>query len=153
MLTADAELELRLGCATTFDACFDELANASLVEARERVDRHDLGVLVFWEERAGVVTAEAEASLREVVGAEAEELCVLRNVFCGQCSTWDLDHCSDGVFQLAGFETILLTDAGGCLVDDCLLVLELFCVSDKWDHDLWEHLDASLSGLQLPLRG
>ena len=60
---------------------FDELADAGLVEAGERVVGDDLGVLVVRQEaRAGVVPAEAEAGLGEVVGAEAEELGVLRDL-------------------------------------------------------------------------
>ena len=56
---------------------FDQLADAVDVDRLERVDRQDLLLQVRRHEPLDVVAAEAERHLRQVVGAEAEELGLL----------------------------------------------------------------------------
>ena len=122
-------LSFVLGLATTLDTQLDELADAGLVEAGERVVVHHLGVLVGGQERARVVPAEAETGLGEVVGAEAEELGVLGHIGGGERRAWDLDHRADGVLELDFLQPVLLTHLRSRFVDDGLLELELFGVA------------------------
>ena len=90
----------------------NELADADLVEACERVALVDLLVVVRAEELAGVVTAEAEGHLGQVVGAEGEELSLRRDLVCGQSGTRDLDHGTDKVLHVgAGIGDELIGDS------------------------------------------
>src|SRR5665647_2539862 len=69
VLAADADLEARPGAATPLDAHLHELADALLVEGRERVGRPDLLLLgdVEREELAGVVAAHARRLVLELL--------------------------------------------------------------------------------------
>ncbi len=55
MLSADADLQLRVGAAPFFRAELHQLADALLVDRLERILWQDLLVDVLGEERAGVV--------------------------------------------------------------------------------------------------
>ena len=57
VFSADADFKGLLGFASSFDTHFNELANAGLGEAGERVVANYLGVLIGWQERARVVPA------------------------------------------------------------------------------------------------
>ena len=135
MLTTDTDLEVVDGLATALDTHFDELTDTGLVEAGEWVDVDHFSFLIGWQEGAGVVAAEAETGLGEVVSSEAEELSVLSNFVCSESRTWDLNHGADGVFQLAGLDLVLGANFGCGFVDDGTLELELLGVTDEWDHD------------------
>src|SRR4051794_1949716 len=75
VLAADAQLELRLRLAAGPGGEPDEPADAGLVDRLERAPVHDLALYVLVEEAAlHVVAREAERRLREVVGAEREEV-------------------------------------------------------------------------------
>ena len=118
MLAADADLEIGLHLASAFGADGDELADAVLVDGDERVDLED-GVLgVVCEDRRGIVARQAEAGLREIVGAEGEEL--RAGVACGdlvgpQRGARQLDHGADLVVELGAG---LVLDGRGGGADD-----------------------------------
>ena len=57
----------------------------------------DLVLVVSAEELSGIVTAEAEGHLGQVIGAEAEELSLLGDLAGSQGCTGDLDHGTDPV--------------------------------------------------------
>ena len=45
---------------------------------------------VFRHERADIIAAESQCHLDQVVGAEAEEVCMLGDLVCSQGGAWDL---------------------------------------------------------------
>src|SRR5262249_42674801 len=78
VLAPDGELGAVLRLPAALDRDPHELADSIAVERLERVAREDLVLEVVREELAlGVVAREAERRLREVVGAEREEVGVL----------------------------------------------------------------------------
>jgi len=79
LFAADAELEVGPGLATLLDGDRHELTDAGPVNRGEGILLHDFEFRVAGQEAAGVVTRHAERRLREVVGAEAEELGGERN--------------------------------------------------------------------------
>ena len=93
--------------AAALGADLDEFADAVLIDGDERVDLDDLRVEVVAEDGRGIVAREAETGLRQVVGAEREELgarCRRRDLGGPQRRARQLDHGADLVGQLgAGF--------------------------------------------------
>jgi len=73
VLAADAEFDVGAGLSAKVDGDLHQLSDAVAVDRLERVAGEDLAVLVDGEEPVGVVAAEAERGLGQVVGAEAEE--------------------------------------------------------------------------------
>ena len=74
MFAADSAVQ-RLVCALTeLDCHIHELADADRVELGEGIELIDLARIVRRQEFSGVVARETEGHLREVVGAEAEEI-------------------------------------------------------------------------------
>ena len=100
MLTTDTDLEILLGLATSFDPELNELSNTCLIECGKWVVVYDLGILIGRQERAGVIPAQTQTGLGQVVGSEAEKLGVLSHFSGGQSSTWNLNHRSHRVGQL-----------------------------------------------------
>ena len=80
MLTADAQLDARTRRAAALGGDADQVADAFLVEADEGVLLEDALVDIGVQEPAGVVAADAEGGLGQVVGAEGEELGMLGQV-------------------------------------------------------------------------
>ena len=74
MLAADAELDVRPRLAAALGGDLHEFADAFLIERHERIGRQDALGRVGAEERGGVVARDAERRLRQIVGAEGEEL-------------------------------------------------------------------------------
>ena len=93
VLAADPDLHSLAGLAALFHRDLHQPPHAFLVDRLERVARQDLLLQVADDERAlGVVAREAERGLRQVVGAEGEELRLLRDLARGQRGARDLDH-------------------------------------------------------------
>src|SRR6478672_3768085 len=80
VLAADANLEVFAHPAAALDADPHQRADAIAIDRHERIARQDAARRVDAEERRGVVTADAEGGLGQVVGAEREELGGLRNL-------------------------------------------------------------------------
>src|SRR4051794_11797240 len=80
VLAADAYLESLAGLAASLDADAHHLANAFAIDRHERIDLEDAARRIDAEEACGIVAADAERRLREVVGAEGEELRRLRDL-------------------------------------------------------------------------
>ena len=74
MLAANAELEVRPRGPAAFGGEAHQLAHAFDVQRLERVVRQDAAVAIGAQEGAGVIAGNAEGGLRQVVGAEGEEL-------------------------------------------------------------------------------
>ncbi len=92
------------------------------------VERHEL---------RRVVTREAEGRLRQVVGAEREELRLLGDAPGRHGGPRQLDHRADQIGQL---DPVLLQDLVGDLADQVLLRLHLRHHPDQRDHDLGDDL-------------
>ena len=133
LLAADAQLDVRAGLTSQLRGHLDEAADAGLIQLGERIGLIDLAVIVGSEELARVVTAEAEGHLRQVVGAEGEELGLLGDGIRGQSRARDLDHGADLVVHVAAD---VLDDLLGDLVNDGLDVSQLLDLADQRDHDL-----------------
>ncbi len=80
MLAANAELEAGPGRPAPLGGDRDQLADALDVDADERVAREDALFDIGGEEAAGIVAADAQGGLGEIVGAEAEEFGLLGDV-------------------------------------------------------------------------
>ena len=103
MFTADTCYEVRASCTAACGGDLHEFADAFPVEYGERIFFEDLFSEVVTEEFTfGIVTAEAEASLRKVVGAEAEEFCVFGEFIGEECGTRHFDH---GTYAVMEFRT------------------------------------------------
>ena len=74
VLAADAQVHVGTGGLAQLHGHLHQLAHALLVHVGEGIGLVDLLVVVVAEELAGVVAAEAEGHLGQVVGAEGEEL-------------------------------------------------------------------------------
>jgi hypothetical protein len=75
MLTADTHFEVRTGCAAGFDAHLHQLAHAVAIDRLEGILGQDAAFHILQQEVTfGVIPADAKGHLRQVVGAEAEEL-------------------------------------------------------------------------------
>ena len=132
VLAADPDLELRACGAAALDAHADERPDAVLVDRPERGALHDAAVHVAGHDPAlDVVAREAEPGLREVVGAEREELGVACDVAGHEARAGQLDHGADDE-AATGREALLRGDAQHQLAR----LLELARVGDERDHDL-----------------
>src|SRR5882757_9260654 len=80
MLAADAHLQIGPRLASARDADLDELADAVAIDRDEGIDLENALGDVGAEKTRGVVAADAVGGLRQVVGAEGEELRGLRHV-------------------------------------------------------------------------
>ena len=81
------------------------------------------------------------AGLRQVVGAEAEELGRLRDLVGGERAARNLDHRADQVVEL---HLLLGLHLARRLVHDLDLQIELLLEADERNHDLRLDLDAFL---------
>jgi hypothetical protein len=131
MLAADAELEGRPGLAPALGGDAHQFAHPRHIQADERVLLEDAGALIGHEEAAGVVTADAVGRLRQVVGAEAEELGMLGDVVGAQGGARQLDHRAHEVRCL---ESGRLRHLAGDAVDQLLQDGELARPGDERDH-------------------
>src|ERR1700722_12361121 len=114
MLTTNTELQRVLGLPTLCRRDADHLADALYVDRDKRVLRQNPSLNVLRQELAGIITRQAEHGLRQVVGAEAEEIGDFGDLVGKQRGAGQLDHRPDAVFDLrAGFRE----DLGGDLVD------------------------------------
>src|SRR5712692_5615579 len=100
-------VEPRAGLPALLDPDLDKLPYAGGVERDEGILLEQAVLDVVVQELARIVAAQAEAHLREVVGAEGEELGLARDVVRGQRPARDLDHRPD-------LELDLLCRGGRC---------------------------------------
>src|SRR6187455_1336838 len=101
MLAADAELEVATGGTAALGGDADEFADAFAVERHERIGRQDAFGGIDAEEARGVVAADAESGLRQVVGAEGEELGAGGDLAGLERRARQFDHRADLIFDLA----------------------------------------------------
>jgi hypothetical protein len=85
--------------------------------------------------------AHAQAGLREVVGAEAEEVGALRGLVGGERAARDFNHRADRVTR---FQLLLGLNFLGHAVNEFGLEVEFTLEFDERDHDFGLHLDAGL---------
>jgi hypothetical protein len=78
VLAANAEFELRPHLAAALGGDAHQFADALAVDRHERIGRQDALRRIDAQKARGVVAADAEGGLRQVVGAEGEELRGLR---------------------------------------------------------------------------
>ena len=88
MFAADADLQVGPGVASLGSGHLDEDTDASLVEGGEGVLLEDALLDVGRQEVVDVVARDAEGGLREVVGAEAEELGFLGDLVGSEAGAW-----------------------------------------------------------------
>mgnify|MGYP005779409487 CR=1 FL=1 len=133
VLAADTAAHLGTGLTAELDSHLHELADADRIETGERIGFIDLVRVVCGQELAGIVAREAERHLREVVGAEAEKLCLFCDLVGGERRAGDLDHRTDFVMKL---DVRLLDDGVSRLDDDILDELHFLRLAGERDHDL-----------------
>src|ERR1019366_339491 len=144
VFATDSDLDGRTRLAAFFDGHLEQLPNAFAIEHRERVLLQNALRKIGRQELVNVVTRETEGGLREIVGAEAEELGFFGDLIGNQRCSWQLDHGSHQVFDLVLLLGKYLfrhpTHDGG-------LVRHLVQSAGERDHDLRFHLHAFLGDL------
>ena len=133
VFAADAAVQLGTSLTTKLDRHLHQLADADGIETGKRIGLVDLVRIVCGQELAGIVTREPERHLRQVVGAEAEEFRLLRDIVRGERRARDLDHRADLILEL---EACFLDDFVRRLHDDILDELHFLCFARQRDHDL-----------------
>src|SRR5207247_907275 len=133
VLATDADLEVGPRAAAPLDADLDELPDALLIENREGVERQEPFLKIVREERRDIVAAVPERHLREVVGAEGEELGGLRDLVGEQRRPRHLDHGPDEILHR---DPHLRDDAVGDLLRLRVGELHLADGAGQRDHDL-----------------
>src|SRR5438874_2207772 len=131
VFAANAELDLGATLSAFVDGNLHELADAGLIERRERVLLEDLVLDVRHEEVAHVVAADSERHLGEIVRAEAEELGALRDFIGSERAARHFDHGAD---QIIEFHFLLRHHLLRNAMDDLGLKIELFLEADERDH-------------------
>jgi hypothetical protein len=131
VFAADADFQVRPGRPALLDRDLHQAAEAFPVNRLERIAGRDVVLLIVADERAVIVAAHAERRLRQVVGAEAEELRFFGDLIRHHASARQFDHRADEVFH---FDAFFLEDFLGRLVDDFGLRLEF---RQEADRDLW----------------
>jgi len=132
-LAADTADDVRVAGMATLDTHLDQLGDAR-IERSEGVGLDDLLVEVQRHERSlDVITGEAKAGLREVVGTKREEVGVTGDVLGHDGRARELDHGADGDVKL---DALLLGDGPDVLLDDGAHDLDLGLEADERDHDL-----------------
>src|SRR5208337_2186589 len=84
VLSADPDLDGRTGRAALLHRQLHELPNAFAIQHRKRVLLQDAFRKIRGQNGANVVARETERGLGEIVGAEAEELGLLRDLVSDQ---------------------------------------------------------------------
>ena len=146
VLAADTEVHGRSGRFAHLDRHVHQLAHADLVELRERIGFVDLVLVVRRQELARIVTREAEGHLRQIVGAEAEELRLFRHLVGGERHAGDLDHRADFVLEI---DAALLDQLVRNVHDDLSDKRELFDFAGQRDHDLGNDVPVGMSLLDV----
>ena len=133
MLAADPDLETRPCTPAFVDADPHQLADAALVDHRERIRGKDAALDVLRQELRRVVARETEAHLRQVVRAEREEVGLGRDLVGGERGARDLDHGADRVRHFdAGAREDVAAERIGLRPQRAQLVH----VADERNHDL-----------------
>ena len=122
MLTADAQLEVRLHRAAQFSGTLNELAYAPEIQGSKGIEVEDLLVIVAAQVGSSIVTAQTEGHLGQVVGTEGVEVSLGGDLISQQSSTGSFHHGADHVLQVA---VVSLENSLGSSHDDALDVLEL----------------------------
>ena len=137
MFTAHAEPQTRLGGSSLLDGPGDQLAHTVHIDRGERVLLEHLGAQVLGEEAVlGIVAADAQGGLGEVVGAEAEEVGHLGDPVGDEGGTRQLDHGADlDVDPTSGAVELL----GQAVLDDLALGGKLHRGEDQRNHDVQVH--------------
>ena len=144
VLAADAQLHVGVGGPAPAAGIGDQTAHAMLVQTGEGIALVDLLLIVGVQELAGVVPAEAEDQLGQVVGAEGEEVRVGGNVVGAHGGPGNLDHVAHLVLHIgAGRLDQLVGHAG----NDALHIGELLQLAHQGDHDLGDHGPLGMAGL------
>src|ERR1019366_5895745 len=105
MFTANPDLELFANLAAFLSGYLEKVPHALGVEYGERVRGPDLLLDVGVDDLAAVVAREPERGLRQIVGAEAEELSLLGDFASRQRRRRQLNH---GAHQVLNGDTLLL---------------------------------------------
>mmetsp|Transcript_27480 Transcript_27480/g.51496 ORF Transcript_27480/g.51496 Transcript_27480/m.51496 type:complete len:341 (+) Transcript_27480:74-1096(+) len=133
VLATNAHLHAGPCAAATLHRNLNELPDAFLVQAHERVLLHDALGLVLWQECPCIVPAQAISGLREVIGAETEELSLLRQAASLQSCSGQLHHGADAVGEV---HPLLLLNFTGGLLNHRLELHQLFQGRHQRHHDL-----------------
>src|SRR5258708_1267773 len=133
MLTADAKLDIGTGLAAAFGSDLHQLTDPIRVKGHERISGENALALIGLDETRGIVAAETEGGLCEIIGAETEESGILADLASQQGCPRQFDHGTDGIRQL---DAAFLFTLAGDPVDDRLHQMELLRDADQRDHDL-----------------
>ena len=134
VFAADANFQVRAGRAAGLDSHSHERPNAGLIKGGKGIFRQDLLVNVLQQEALlSIITRDAEGHLRQVVGAEGEELRHLGDLAGGQGRARDLDHRAELIVDI---NALFRHDLLGLVQEGRLLNLQLVDMRGQRDHDL-----------------
>ena len=145
MLATDADFHAGAGLATQFYGDAHELGQAIPIDGLEGILGEDALLDVIDQETLlGVVTADAESGLGEIVGAEGEELGVLGDLISRQGCTGDFDHRAEFVID---FDALFRHDFFGHSFQGGSLHLEFVHMAGQRDHDFGMDIHAFFGDL------
>src|ERR1700692_619281 len=97
MFAANAQLEICARLSSTFRRNANKFSHAVAIDGNERIACNQTFREIFGEECARVVAADTECCLRQIVGAEGEELRALGDFTSAQGGARQFDHGTDEV--------------------------------------------------------
>src|ERR1700752_1561948 len=133
MLAADPELQPIAQLSTSISSDANQLTHTVAIDRDEGVDWQDSLRLIGAEEACRIVARNAEGGLRQIVGAEWEDLRGLRDLAGLETGARQLDH---GAGLIVDLRTHLLCDGLRHRVDARLDQVELFARRDQRHHPL-----------------
>src|SRR5262249_25017878 len=145
VLAADTYLQIAATRAARLHGPLDELAHTLLVQHSERIILEDLLFFVILLEVGVVVARQAHSGLREIVGAEAEKLGLLGDLFPGQRAAWISHYGPPQIFEL--LPPPLFQHVFSTLDYDFFLFPQLLPPADERNHDFRNDLDSLLGYL------
>src|ERR1035437_7779165 len=141
MLATDANLEVGSGVASLGRRHLHQQAGASLVKGGEGILFEDSGLDICRKEVVDVVTRDAIGGLRQIVGAEAEELGFFGDLLGGEGRARQFDH---GAHHEVNRGALLLEYLRSDPLDDRGLVAHLLNGADQWNHDFEVRIGAMI---------
>ncbi len=138
MLTANADLKFRSGLTTALDTNFHQLANALFIQDDEGVVLHDLTFNVVRQKHNGVIAAQPQTRLRQIIRAKREKLGLTSDGVRRKRGSRQFHHRPYGIGDPY---TQLLHDAFRRLINVALDDHQLFDITYERHHNFGKHFN------------
>ena len=133
MFAADPDLDFRPGGPPLHHRNLHQLPNPGDVKGLEWIPGIDIPLQIGHQEPVGVIAAQSQGSLSQVIGSEAEEVRRTRNFVRGESSSGNLDH---GAHLILDLQFPGIHHLSCHLPHDFGLIIQFLDVAYQGDHDL-----------------